>query len=437
LSNTSVTILTDFIKNYFNKNTDLISISDKVDNSKALEAAINKIFEDIEVENEVRNHLWDIVYHGRWCFRSVWDEKQRRYIKSYLQHPHSVVTVKSNQRVKCHLVTSRDNKIFEVEPDSIFTIGEPNLTLINDLNDNYFDDKDNKDTLLKEIELSAGTPLYYNIVGLVKEYLLKEQILTLLSIKDLIQPLLLLINVDKGTSPDDANKLALNTENLINKYSDISAILSSNFGINDLLDSILNNIRVLPDYLSAINNMGDLDLTKISNKIDSIRSDQDNLKEKINLSMSIPRSLYAGDSTKWDAIKSSQRLNSRINSLIDGIRDSLCYQAQRYVYLTTGKVYPIRYFKCNIFTKTDVDYNNSINNSEIINNLLDNINRVMDTTQRTLQDSKLIDKAGYAKYVVGQLEGIDNDVNTFVTEKTINNYIKELEKESESSESPY
>ena len=93
--------------------------------------------------------------------------------------------------------------------------------------------------------------------------LLKDQILTLLSIKDLIQPLLLLQNVDKTTPPDEANKLALNTENLINKYSDISSILGSNFSINDLIDSLLNNIRVLPDYSSTVSNM---ELTLISKK---------------------------------------------------------------------------------------------------------------------------------------------------------------------------
>lgn len=441
LSNTITNIIIDYIANYFNNDSKLITISDQVPDRENVESIINKIFSSLDVVGETRSHLWDIVYHGRYCFKTQWNAEKRLYDKYSLMHPHSVVTVRGKNGIKCHLVTSKDRQIYEVEPDSIFTIGGANLNLINDMNTDYFKDSDQEDTLVKEFDLYAGMPLYYNIVGKVKEYLLKDQILTLLSIKDLIQPLLLLQNVDRTTPPDEANKLALNTENLINKYSDISAILGSNFSINDLIDSLLNNIRVLPDYSSTVGNMGSVDLTKITNKIQEIRGDQDGLKENICLALSIPRALYSGDSTKWDAIKGSQRLNSRINSTIQDITMSILYQAQRYTYLTTGKFYPLNCFTCNLFTKTDVDYNTAITNADIISQLLDNINRILDNAQRTLQDSKMIDREQFVNYIVEQVRLIDPDVIKFLNEKTVKKYIEELVSESQSQDngggSPY
>ena len=61
---------------------------------------------------------------------------------------------------------------------------------------------------------------------------------------------------------------------MINKYSDISSILSSNFNINGLIDAMMNNIRVIPDYHSTMGDMNNIDLSKITNKISEIEGVQ-------------------------------------------------------------------------------------------------------------------------------------------------------------------
>jgi len=430
LTNTVVTIFRDYIINYFNNESDIVILDPSL---KSVQDKINKIYKQLNIVSELKNHLQDIIYHGSYCFKIDWDPVRSTYTKYELYNPYNVVSVYKKGKLHCHLVASKDGRILEVAPHSIVRFGTPNLYLINDMNSEYWMDE-SKDTLVRTFDLAAGYPLYYNVANKVKEYLLKDDVVSLLSIKDLIQPLLLLIRVDKTTSPDEANRLALNTENLINKYSDISSILSANFSINDLIDSLINNIRVLPDYNSGLGSMESIDLSKISSKISEIRGDQDNIKESILTSLGIPRALFTGDVTKWEAIKSSQRLNSKVNNFINNIKDGLKETTASFYYLLTGKQISLEDIDIALFNKTDVDYNIAISSSEIINNLIQSINTILDTVQNFVKSNELIDGQKYCEYVFNQLKVIDSGISDFISENDIKTFIDNIIKQR--TESP-
>lgn len=425
LTNIQMGIFMDFIKNYFVKDEDkLIELVDEsLPNRERDEADLNKTFiEDLDIVGEIKAHLWDIIYEGSYSFKIAYDPEERSYKKFYLQNPHNVIDVKKGRDLYCRLVTSRDGKIYEVKPESIIRLGSANLTLVNDINTTFFG-KQKEDTLVKDDNMMAGMPLYYNITAKVKEYLLKEQILSLLGIKDLVQPLLLLVRMDKNTPIDEGNKAALNIENMINKYSDISSILGSNFSINSLLDSLLNNIRVIPDYHSSMGDMNNIDLSKITNKIQEIENTQENKKESILTSNSIPRALFNGESTKWDAIKSSQRLNSKINGFVININDGVGDEIERYYYQKTGRILKKGQYKIHLFTKTDVDYNVEMTNLEIVSQLVDGIGRILSSCNQTLQEAKFVDPEQYANFILEKLKVADPDVVKFMSEKTIKQFI--------------
>lgn len=433
LTNTVVGIYKDYIINYLNKDDNIITLKNAQlgDAQHKYQTRINSIFKDLGIIDEIKSHLFEIIYNGQYCIKLDWNEEDKKFVKYDLQNPYNVVSVIRKGEVESHLVVSKEGKILEVAPNSILKFGGNELHLINDMEPSYFGNE-SEDTIIKDHSLVAGYPLYYNIVNKIKEYLLKDQVVSLLSIKDLIQPLLLLIRVDKNTSPDEANRLALNTENLINKYSDISAILGANFSINDLIDSLINNIRVIPDYSSALGDMNSIDLTKISNKIQEIRGDQENSKDGILTSLGIPRALFSGDVTKWEAIKSSERLNSRVNSLITQISDSVKYSASVIYYLISGTKINEELIECNLFTKTQVDYNNAISSADIVNSLLTSINQILDTTQNMVSNNKLVDAEAYCNYVINQLKVIDPDILTFVGEKQVKALMQELIKQRDS-----
>jgi hypothetical protein len=436
ISNIAISVIDDYLSNYFNETDDLVTFISDDPKVKEFERRINKIFSDIKLATTVKEHRKEIIYYGSYSVKVDWNSTQRKWIKYELQNPYTVISVRSQGSTKLHLVLSKQGQLIKTAPHAILRIGMPGMHLINDLGDEVVDPNYDKykaqqleDTLISSFDLVGGYPLYYNLIGKIKEYLLKDQLVSLLSIKDLIQPLLLLIRVDKGTDPGEANNLAVNTENLINKYSDLSAIFGANFSIMDLMDSVLNNIRVLPDYNSAIGDMNSVDLSKISSKIQEIKGDQDSLREQIYTTIGIPRSLYAGDSTKWDAIKSSQRLQSTISGLIKDICFSISIIAANFYYLLTKETFDPNNIKVNLFKKTDADYNIAITGADIVNQLLDSVNRVLESAQRFMQDTKIADRNAYIKYVKDQLSSIDPNFMEVVTDEMINKYIDDLKKQ--------
>jgi len=426
LTETTLTIFEDYILAYFNTDGKIISIDSSVERSEEFERWINKVYDDLRIVQETKSHLRDIIYSGSWSFKLAWDPQNQKYVKFYLQNPHSVVAISKNSEVDSYLVVSRDGVIFQVKPNSIFKIDVNKITLINDINTKFYQVK-KEDTLVKDEEMIGSTPLYFNITGKVKEYLLKEQILSLLSIKDLVQPLLLLVRLDKNTPPDEGNKLAHNVENMINKYSDISSILSSNFSINSLMDSLLHNIRVLPDYASSMGDMNNVDLSKVTNKIQDIEQSQDQKLDNILTALSIPKSLRDGQSTKWDAIKSNQRLNSKINKYTKGITHSISLNAVQLIEDKFGVKIPIEMVTCHLFNKTEVDFNVAITKSQIVGELTQGIQQILSASNQTLQEIQFIDKSEYLNYVSDQVKEIDPAAIKFINSDTISKALSQAE----------
>lgn len=432
LTRTALTIYKDYLIGYFTDSPDIIELSEDVPDREQAQAKINYVLNQIEYVNEVKEHLDDYLYYDGYSFKLGWDQEEAKWKKFTFANPCSIVQVNDGGVLpKSYLVVSKQGVIYEVDPCSVMSFGRPQIDLENDMATDYFGESE-EDSLICDVTLSSGNPLYFDNSAKVKEYLLKEQILSLLSIKDLVQPLLLLLRVDGNTAPDEANKLALNVENLINKYSDISSILGAQFSISELMDSLLNNIRVLPDNLSGMGDMNNIDLTKVTNKIQEIRGDQEGLKDGILTGIAIPRTLYAGDSTKWDAIKTSQRLASRISyfagSLSYGVRLNAC----KIYKLITNRDLALKDVKSNLFKKTDADYNTEQTNAEIISNLIQQIGQIIDNTQRTLKESSMIDPHGYSKWIKQKLLVIDPELATVITDEKLNEYIEAVLKEKES-----
>jgi hypothetical protein len=417
LTNTIVGIFKDYLITYFNDTDNLITIKDQ--SKKDVELKINQIFKQLKYVDDCKKHLTDIIYHGGYSYQLNWDRENKRYNKISLSNPHTVIDVYKGDTIQSRLVTSVTGKIKEVEPLSIVRLGSTDLSLINDMTPDYEENFRDADKITTEFEFMAGTPLYYNIAGKIKELILKDQVISLLGIKDLIQPLLLLISVEKNTPTDMANQLALNTENLINKYSDISSIMTTNFSIADLMDSLINNIRVLPDYANGMGNMNTVDLSKISEKIEQIRNEQDNLRENVLNSVGIPLDLFAGRSTRFEALKTSERLNSKINYFCKSIDTGVCRTASDLYYILTEQRLDPSEFESNMFTKTTVEYNASINSADLVATLIQAVNSILEQASAIVKSSEIVNPEAYFNYISDQLKMIDPDLAKIVSDDDI------------------
>lgn len=307
LSDNICGLFIDYLSTYIgDDSTNVISFDAKTADADERAKKVNKVLHDIRYVSDLKLHLWEYIYYGSYCQRLDWDGTQRKFVKRLLQDPTKVVAKYSNNGLVGYLVPSKMGVIHEVDPLSIIMIGNPTLTLVDDMSDQKDTeltmmiseaDRDDHDTIVGDIEYRGCKPLYYSIVGKVKEYLLKDQLINLLSIKDLIQPLVWAVSFDNNTPPDEAQQLTQNIENLCNKYSDVSVVIQSNFDLNALLDSINNNIKMFADYNNEATNMTALDLLKVTDRMQELRGDQDNIRGSILQACGIPESLFGGDAT--------------------------------------------------------------------------------------------------------------------------------------------
>nr|DAT14416.1 MAG TPA: portal [Bacteriophage sp.] len=422
-----MSIYKDYLTGYFNTTEDLIEINEDVPGHEELQSGINDIFKRLDILSETKTHLDQIMYSGSYCFKMSYDESKGEFTKYDLEFPTTVVTSFRGRNPISHLVISKKGSIYSVKPESIFRIGNADLPLYNDIKNKADIGQSGEDSMVKTESMYAGTPLYYNIMAKIKEYLLKEQLISLISIKDLIQPYIMTLQITEGTSIDEGNKAARNVETMINRNSDISMVLSANMDINSLMSSISNNIKVFPDFKGGLGSMGDLDLSRITLKIIESENMQDIKRENIFTYNGIPRALYNGDTTKWEAIKSSQRLNTKINSIKVNITESLKIEARKIINMVYQRDIDLDMINVNLFTKTDIDYNVSLINLDIINQMVGGIQQVLFSIQQTVSEVRFIDPQKLLEYAEDQLKIIDPDLKGLITEETIKNFVSSIQ----------
>ena len=312
------------------------------------------------------------------------------------------------------------------------------MRLRNDMDKNKYggiesESESNREKISSNTFYSAPMPMYYSITHKVKEYLLKDIIISLLSIKDLVQPILLMIHMDKGTSLEAANELTKKAEALINNYTDLSAIMSSQFSISDIVDALLNNVRVLPDYNSSMTNMGTVELSKISQQIDKIRMELDTCKDSVLSVMGITSDVAQGRASKWEVLKMSERLNSRINAVISGIKSGIVNAVDVISRNLYNEPIDSNNVVVNLFSRTTIEYNNLINTSESISTLTQQMSTVLEMALRTLEVAgPLFNRGEYLNYVSTTLRGIDPTFDKIITEDSIKEYLEFLQSKIDS-----
>ena len=210
-------------------------------------AMVNNIFNHLHIGKHIKTNLRDIIYYGSYSFHlqeeisetkgdniktrtGVDDDgipyakikkntKRAKYKLRYLKEPHKVISVWKDNQVQSYITPMMNGDLVEFTPGEIVSITTADFTL--DIDEHLYED-DLKRNTTDELGIKSydkmslgGTPLYNDITYKVKEYVLKDYLLSILSIKDLIQPLILLLGLEKTTSLSDGYDLTQKVEELI------------------------------------------------------------------------------------------------------------------------------------------------------------------------------------------------------------------------------
>ena len=326
-------------------------------------------------------------------------------------------------------------------------LGSINLRLINDLDENYQKKtgseeikpsfgkigkgESNLNKVLKQCSYSVGEPLFYSLILKVKELVIKELLVSLISLRDLSSVQIFLLQFDKSTPMETANELCARTTKLANNTNELASFFTSQFDVVSFIENThTQSAKFVPDYNSTLGNKNNmLPLDKLSDKLLDLMSNLDACRNNVLNPLGIPSTVLDSTSgSKWAILQQSERANSRVTGFMNGIKESvstlvgILYNTLYNEDLDPGLV------KLHISEKTSVEYNNQINQSESVSSLVTGITGLLSNALSTLESAApLVDPEKFLNYIRNLIKDIDPDTEDLMSDETIEAYVKFLQ----------
>ena len=414
---------------------------------------INDILtKDIKIFDYIRDHIKDTVFYGQYTSMLIRERDELGHLKfraEELYDPVSVITKKKRnadgETEETYIVRGEDGKLYEIGRNDAFTLGSINLRLINDLEDDYGTKKKDqqekpksatrltdvevaKKMVLRQCSYSAGEPLFYSLILKVKELIIKELLVSLISLRDLSSVQIFLLQFDKSTPMETANELCARTTKLANNTNELASFLTSQFDVVSFLENTMTqSAKFVPDYNSTLGNKNNmLPLDKLSDKLMDIMQNLDVCRNNVLSPLGIPSTILDSTSgSKWAILQSSERANSRVAGFMTGIKDSVTALVCTLYNILYGEDIDPSLIRLHISEKTSVEYNNQINQSESISGLVTGITGILTNSLQALDmAAPLIDTDAYLNYIQNLIKDIDPDTEALITDKTKEMYTK-------------
>ena len=420
---------------------------------------LNEILtKDLKIADFIEIHCDDIVFYGKYCAmlqKSRDDTGHLRFRAEELYDPISTIIKRKKNKEgiieESYLSRGDDGTVYEIPTEEAFCIGQTNLRLVNDLEegwkeknkpkpktpfsegpkDKLSDSKwggENREKVLKKESYLTGEPLFYSNILRVKELVVKELLVSLLSLRDLSSPSLYGLAIDKAVPLETANDLCAKVQKMSTSYNELASFLTAQFDATSFIENALSqNVRFFPDYNATIGNKNQLlPLDKLSDKLIEIMQTVDQCRATVLSPLGIPATIFdSASGSKWAILQQSERANSRVAYIMASISNSvvdLVCKLNKIIYSSEDELDPAN-VKVHLFEKSTVEYNNQLNQSESINALVQGISNVMQISLQTLdQLGPLVDINGYLSYIKNLLKQIDPNTDSLINDDTIAQY---------------
>ena len=448
----SVSFFQDYIVNFLNTSaTQVVTILDEEGNEDENKTArINDaLLKDLKIFDFIRDHINEVIYYGSYYSMLRTKRNDKGHLRFYaygLYDPVSVIVKRTfdkdtEELVESYIVKGDDGVAYTVPDDECFYLGSPNMRLKNDLKDKNqfsnpferddeklrFGDNKNRSHVLQTEYYTAGEPIFYTNILKLKELVVKELLISLLTLRDLCTPSILALMFDKGVPLENAEELCTKVQRMLNSYNDLSAFLTAQFDATSLIENILSqNIRVIPDFNATLQNKGLINTDKLSDKILELMQSLDQTKQGVLGALGIPGSILDGTiGTKWSILQSSERASEKVHDFMLGINESVSALVQTIHKLMYEESIDPSLIKLHILKKSTVEYNNIQNTLESVSGLVNGVTTLITSALQSLDMSMpLIDPESYVTYVHNKIKDIDPDAADLINEDTIKKYIE-------------
>lgn len=450
---TAVNFFSDYTNNFLKDTVqEAVSIYNKegaLDPDRT-ERINNVLLKQLNIFEYIRQHQGDHVFYGQYASALCKSRDEYGHIIFRFEELYdatSVITKKSRDfkdgtTKETYLCRAENGKIYEVGENDLWILGTGNLHLENDLEEG----KSSKDStkakptfgsiengksvfemILNKDSYSTSEPLFYSLILKLKELIVKELLVSLISLRDLSSVQLFLLQFDKGTPLETANELCARTTKLANTTNELASFMTSQFDVVSFIENTLSqSAKFVPDFnstLSSKNNMIPLD--KLSDKLLEIMQTLDQNRAAVLNPLGLPSSILdATSGSKWAILQQSERANSKVTSFMSSIRGSVISLVRKIYYCLYQEDIDPSLIKLHISEKTSVEYNNQINQSESINGLVQGILGILQNSLQTLEGaSPLIDPRAFVDYINNLIKDIDPNTESLINESTIEKFI--------------
>ena len=453
ISKLATNFFADYVVNFLKEsNQQVITIlDDEGNNNDTVSQRINDILiKDIKIFEYIRDHVNDYIFYGEYfsMLQTKRDESGHlKFTVEELYDPVSVVVKKKKNKEgvieEIFLARGDDGSIYEIPRNEGMYLGNLNLRLINDLEEGWKDNKNkpklsnsknkekNRDKVLQKCSYVSGEPLFYSLILKVKELVIKELLVSLISLRDLSSVQIFLLQFDKSTPLETASELCARTTKLANNTNELASFLTSQFDVTSFIENTLTqSAKFVPDFNATLGNKNSMiPLDKLSDKLLDMLQSLDSCRSAVLSPLGLPSTLIDSTSgSKWAILQQSERANSRVTSFMVGIKDSVSNLVQTiYRVLYNEELDPAR-IKLHISEKTSVEYNNQLNQSESVTGVINGISNILQSSLQTLEGaSPLLEPQAYLSYIQNLLKDIDPNTEPMITEESIGRYIEMLQ----------
>ena len=452
VSKLATNFFADYIVNFLaddSNGSQVCTILDEMgNNDEVVTERINRVLtKDIKIFDYIKDHVQEYVYYGGYysMLRNKRDESG--HLKFRIEELNDTIAVVVKKKrdgdgnmEEVFLAKGDDNTIYEIPRTEIAYIASNNLRLENDLSKDWDKkngyqkpslysgkkDEDNRKKVLKKESFFANEPLFYSLILKVKELIIKELLVSLISLRDLSSVQIFLLQFDKSIPLETANELCAKATKLANNTNELATFLTSQFDVVSFIENTLTqSAKFVPDYNSTIGGKNSmLPLDKLSDKLLDIMQTLDQCKANVLGPLGLPSTILDSTSgSKWMVLQQSERANSRVAAFMSGIKDSVTALVCAIYEVMYGKELDPSQVKLHICEKTSVEYNNQINQSESISSLVTGMSTIMTNALQTLdQAGPLIDPEAYLSYIQNLLKDVDPNTESIITEDTIAAY---------------
>ena len=440
----------DYVTNFLEDNgKQLVTIVDEEGNQDEEKTErINEILtKDLNILNYIRDHIKEMVFYGQYSGMLMKSRDDLGHLKFRLEElydPISIVIKKKRNKDggmdESFLARGEDGKIYEIPKNEAFMLGSNNLRLINDLDEKNKkdtkikptfgkkEDNTNRNKVLSQISFSTGEPLFYSLILKVKELIIKELLVSLISLRDLSSTQLFLLQFDKSVPLETAKELCARTTKLANNTNELASFLTSQFDAISFIENALSqSAKFVPDYNATMGNKNSmLPLDKLSDKLLDIMQSLDNCRAAVLSPLGIPATILDSTSgSKWQILQQSERANSKVTGFMIGIKESVQDLVRTLYRLLYNEELDPGQIQLHISEKTSVEYNNQINQSESISGLVNGISGILTTALQVMDSATpLVEPRAFLSYIQGLIKDIDPNTESMMTDETIELYTK-------------